>query len=353
MRSYQEARSDQASVVDQGGAAQPDGWRCATGPNTIQNNGGYCINRDFRGDPRDNRSRETRVNERIRAREVRLIDEDGQMIGVMSSGQALNLARERNLDLVEVSPMANPPVCKLMDYGRFKYEQAKKENEARKHQKTTELKEIRMRPRTDEHDLGVKVRKIEEFLGEGDKVKVGVIFRGREMAHPELGRQLLERVIAAMKAVAVLERPPIMEGKMMSMIMTRAPGWEPARKEAPEARERKKHGGQDGKNAPAAAQAAPLEVAEPAGGASAAPVAEVAESAETPAPPVADVETAPALEAPEANAEATENAEQPEASATPAPATEATAAPDATEPTVTGRPKTTSTRTRRAPAGAH
>jgi len=172
---------------------------------------------------------------------VRLIDEDGQVIGVMSSMQALNLARERNLDLVEVSPMANPPVCKLMDYGRFKYEQAKKENEARKHQKTTELKEIRMRPRTDEHDLSVKVRKIEEFLGDGDKVKVGVIFRGRELAHTELGRRLLDRVIAELKAAAVLERPPLMEGKMMSMIMTRAPGWEPPKKVAPEVRGRKDH----------------------------------------------------------------------------------------------------------------
>jgi translation initiation factor IF-3 len=185
------------------------------------------INRDLRG---DHRPRETRVNERIRAREVRLIDEDGQMIGVMPGVQALALARERNLDLVEVSPMAVPPVCKLMDYGRFKYEQAKRENEARKHQKTAELKEIRMRPRTDEHDLGVKVRKIEEILGEGDKVKVSVVFRGREMAHPELGRNVLEKVAAALKGVALQERSPIMEGRMVSMMLSRAPGWEPQKK---------------------------------------------------------------------------------------------------------------------------
>lgn len=196
----------------------------------------YLINRDFRG---DNRPRETRVNERVRAREVRLIDEDGQMIGVMSSAQALALARERDLDLVEVSPMAMPPVCKLMDWGRFKYEQAKKENEARKHQKTVELKEIRMRPRTDEHDLSVKVRKIEEFLAEGDKVKVGVIFRGREMAHPELGRVVLDKITNELKGTAVLERTPIMEGKMMSMIVSRAPGWEPPKRTAPPPRERK------------------------------------------------------------------------------------------------------------------
>jgi translation initiation factor IF-3 len=166
---------------------------------------------------------------------VRLIDEDGQMIGVMPGVQALALARERNLDLVEVSPMAVPPVCKLMDYGRFKYEQAKRDSEARKHQKTAELKEIRMRPRTDEHDLGVKVRKIEEILGEGDKVKVSVVFRGREMAHPELGRSVLEKVAAALKNVAVLERPPLMEGRMVSMMLSRAPGWEPQKKTAPPA----------------------------------------------------------------------------------------------------------------------
>jgi translation initiation factor IF-3 len=161
-----------------------------------------------------------------------LIDEDGQMLGIMPAVQALGLARDRGLDLVEVSPMAMPPVCKLMDYGRFKYEQAKKENEARKNQKVTELKEIRMKPHTDTHDLMVKVRKIEEFLADGDKVKVGVTFRGRELAHPELGRHLLERVIAELKGIATIERPPIMEGKMMSMMVARAPGWEPPKKAA-------------------------------------------------------------------------------------------------------------------------
>jgi translation initiation factor IF-3 len=187
-----------------------------------------------RGDRGDNRARETRVNERIRAREVRLIDEEGQMVGVVPTQQALALAREKNLDLVEVSPMAVPPVCKLLDWGRFKYEQAKRENEARKHQKTVELKEIRMRPRTDEHDLGVKVRKIEEILGDGNKVKVSVVFRGREMAHPELGRVVLDRVASALKGVAVLERAPIQEGRMISMMVSRAPGWDPKKQAAPE-----------------------------------------------------------------------------------------------------------------------
>jgi translation initiation factor IF-3 len=158
---------------------------------------------------------------------VRLIDEDGQPLGIMTPMQALSIARERDLDLVEVSPMAMPPVCRLMDYGRFKYEQAKRENEARKNQKTTDLKEIRLSPRTDDHDLNVKIRKIEEFLGDGDKVKVSVRLRGRENAHPELGRQLLDKIVEALKHAAVVERPPIMEARIISMILSKASGWEP------------------------------------------------------------------------------------------------------------------------------
>jgi translation initiation factor IF-3 len=171
------------------------------------------------------------VNERIRAREVRLIDENGEMIGVMPPQRALEIARERDLDLVEVSPNAVPPVCKLMDYGRFKYEQAKKENEARKNQKTITLKEIRLSPRTDEHDVDVKTRKIQEFLAEGDKVRVSVKFRGPEMRHPDIGRKLLDGIAEVLKGTAVIERSPIMEGKMMSMIVSRAPGWEPPKKQ--------------------------------------------------------------------------------------------------------------------------
>jgi len=173
------------------------------------------------------------VNERIRAREIRLIDENGEMMGVMPPGRALDIARERNLDLVEVSPNAMPPVCKLMDYGRFKYEQAKKENEARKHQKTITLKEIRMRPRTDEHDVAVKTRKIQEFLAEGDKVRVSVQFKGAEMRHPDLGRKLLDQIADVLKGTVTIERSPIMEGRMMSMIVSRAPGWEPPKKQQP------------------------------------------------------------------------------------------------------------------------
>jgi translation initiation factor IF-3 len=172
------------------------------------------------------------VNERIRAREVRLIDENGEMIGVMPPGRALDIARERNLDLVEVSPNAVPPVCKLMDYGRYKYEQAKRESEARKNQKTITLKEIRLRPRTDEHDIEVKTRKIQEFLAEGDKVRVSVQFRGAEMRHPDIGRKLLDEIAEVLKGSATIERTPVMEGRMMSMIVSRAPGWEPPKKQA-------------------------------------------------------------------------------------------------------------------------
>ena len=173
------------------------------------------------------------MNERIRAREVRLIDENGEMIGVMAPMRALDIARDRNLDLVEISPNAIPPVCKIMDYGRHKYEQAKKENEARKNQKTITLKEIRMRPRTDYHYVEVKTRKIQEFLAEGDKVRVSVQFRGAEMRHPDLGRKLLDEIAEVLKGTATIERSPMMEGRRMSMIVSRAPGGEPPKKPTP------------------------------------------------------------------------------------------------------------------------
>jgi len=180
------------------------------------------------------------VNERIRAREVRLIDENGEMLGVMPPVRALDIARDRNLDLVEVSPNGVPPVCKLMDYGRYKYEQAKKENEARKNQKTITLKEIRMRPRTDDHDVEVKTRKIQEFLADGDKVRVSVQFRGPDMRHPDIGRKLLDGIAEDLKGIATIERSPVMEGRMMSMIVSRAPGWEPPKKQAAPSTEKNK-----------------------------------------------------------------------------------------------------------------
>jgi translation initiation factor IF-3 len=154
------------------------------------------------------------------------------MMGVMPVARALAIARERDLDLVEVSPNAIPPVCKLLNYGRYKYQQAKKENETRKNQKTVTLKEIRLRPRTDDHDIQVKVRKIIEFLTEGDKVRVSVQFRGPDMRHPEIGRKLLDGIVEDLKGIAVIERPPLMEGRVMSMMVARAPGWEPPKKQS-------------------------------------------------------------------------------------------------------------------------
>jgi translation initiation factor IF-3 len=252
----------------------------------------------------DNRPRETRVNERIRAREVRVIDDDGQMLGVMTPQAALAMARERNLDLVEVSPMAMPPVCKLMDWGRFKYEQSKKEHEARKHQKVTQLREIRMKPRTDDHDIEVKVRKIQEFLAEGDKIKVSVIFRGRELAHPDLGRVLLDQVTEQLKGTGIIERTPLMEGKMMSMIVSRAPGYDP-----------KKQSGAAAKAQPADSAQVARPAATPPPGAAPAPVAVATPAAAAPAP----AESVPAPEvAP--SAPAANGAAHP---ATPAPASTA------------------------------
>ena len=171
----------------------------------------------FRGEraiPKD-----LRVNERIRAKEVRLIDENGQQLGVVSLSEALQIARERNTDLVEVAPTAVPPVCRLLDYGKFKYEQTKREREARRHQKVVLLKEIRLRPKIDEHDIGFKMRMAQRFLQEGSKVKFTVIFRGREVTHPQLGRQVLEKVTSQLRDVATVEKPLAMEGRNLTLIL--------------------------------------------------------------------------------------------------------------------------------------
>jgi translation initiation factor IF-3 len=167
-------------------------------------------------------ARELRINERIRSREILLVGENGERLGVIPLPQALEMAREADLDLVEVAPNAVPPVCRLLDYGKFKYEQAKKERESRKGQHASVLREIRMRPKIDSHDLEMKARNAEKFLKGGDKVKVTVMFRGREMVHPEIGRALLERVAEQLKDVSVIERPANMEGRFLSTIL--APG---------------------------------------------------------------------------------------------------------------------------------
>jgi translation initiation factor IF-3 len=160
------------------------------------------------------------VNERIRIREVRLIDEDGKQYGIIPTRDALEIARERGLDLVEVQPNAAPPVCRLMDYGRFRYEESRKERESRKKAKAAVVKEVRIYPKIDPNDLKTKTRQAQRFLEAGDKVKVTVLFRGREMLHQDIGRNQLERVIADLNSVATVEAGARMEGRMLSAILT-------------------------------------------------------------------------------------------------------------------------------------
>jgi len=150
---------------------------------------------------------------------VRLVDADGEMVGVVTIEKALERAEQAGLDLVEVSPNADPPVCKILDYGKLKYQEQKKKSEARKKQKTIEVKEIKMRPNIDTHDYDVKMKAIHKFIGEGDKVKVTIRFRGREMAHQELGMQLLQRVRGETDEEAKVEHEPTMEGRQMIMVL--------------------------------------------------------------------------------------------------------------------------------------
>ncbi len=166
-------------------------------------------------------TRETgpRVNDRIRGGDIRLIGADGENIGVVSPNRALMLAEEAGLDLVEISPTAVPPVCKIMDYGKFKYETQKREAEARKKQHIIEIKEIKFRPGTDDHDYDVKMRSVMKFLSEGDKVKVTLRFRGREMAHQQLGLDLLNRVAGDVGDAGKIEQMPKLEGKQMVMMI--------------------------------------------------------------------------------------------------------------------------------------
>ena len=170
---------------------------------------------------RDQRPRDSgpRINERIDAREVLLIDEKGQKVGVMSPRQALTLAEQVGLDLVEISPGTDPPVCKIVDFGKHKYQAQKKANEARKKQKVIEIKEIKMRPNIDTHDYDVKMRAIRRFFEEGDKVKVTLRFRGREMAHREIGFELLEQVRTDTSTIAKVESEPRFEGRQVVMVL--------------------------------------------------------------------------------------------------------------------------------------
>lgn len=160
------------------------------------------------------------INDEIRDREVRLISETGEQLGIMSARNAMEKAEEANLDLVKISPTANPPVCKLMDYGKFKFEQAKRDKEARKNQHVVEIKEVRMSPGIDVGDFNVKLRNAQKFLGEGDRVKVTVRFRGREMAHTEIGRELLLRFADTCSEFAVMDKEPKLEGRHMNMFLS-------------------------------------------------------------------------------------------------------------------------------------
>src|SRR5688572_20374879 len=160
-----------------------------------------------------------RVNRRIRVPEVRVIDADGAQLGILRTDEALRRAEEAGLDLVEVSPKAMPPVCKIMDFGKFKYETAKKTKEARKHQSTVTVKEIKFRPKTDDHDLDFKVKHIRRFLQEGNKAKLVVVFRGREIVHPETGQDMLKQVFEATQDIAMIEQAPLMEGRRMLMVI--------------------------------------------------------------------------------------------------------------------------------------
>jgi translation initiation factor IF-3 len=160
-----------------------------------------------------------RINDAIRVREVRLIDENGDNVGVVARQDAMDRAVNAGLDLVEISPDAEPPVCKIMDYGKFKFEQQKKAAEARKKQKIVEIKEIKMRPAIDDPDYDVKMRAIKRFFDEGDKVKVTLRFRGREMAHQELGMAVLQRVKAELESIAKVESEPRLEGRQMVMVL--------------------------------------------------------------------------------------------------------------------------------------
>ncbi len=158
-----------------------------------------------------------------RIRDVRVIDDEGQPIGIMSARDALTLAQEKGLDLIEVAPQAQPPVCRIMDYGKYKYEQGKREREQHKKSRQQEIKGIKMRPVTQEHDFQVRVKHTQEFLEKGDKVKVTIQFKAREITHPEIARKLMDKMILAIADHAIIEKPPSLEGKMLTMILSPKP----------------------------------------------------------------------------------------------------------------------------------
>jgi translation initiation factor IF-3 len=160
-----------------------------------------------------------RINEQIRARDVRVVSDTNEQLGVMSLRSAQQIAEERHMDLVEVAPNGKPPVCRIMNYGKYRYEQQKREKEAKKKQKILTLKEVKLRPNIEDHDFYVKMKAAQRFLAEGSKVKVTIMFRGREMSHPELGRNLLVRFADELKEIAHVEKDPKIEGRNMTMVI--------------------------------------------------------------------------------------------------------------------------------------
>jgi len=176
-----------------------------------------------------------RVNERIIAKEVRLVGEKGEQLGIMTLADAREVARKHNLDIVEVAPTSVPPVCRLLDYGKYKYEQAKKEQQARKSQKVSLLREVRLRPKIGIHDFEAKARTARKLLTEGDKVKLTLMFRGREATHPEVGWKVLQRMVESLGDVASLERQAIMEGRRMNIILAPSSSKAKIKEEAKEA----------------------------------------------------------------------------------------------------------------------
>lgn len=164
-------------------------------------------------------SKNLRINERIRVREIRLISDDGSQRGIVPTVEAMRLARESGLDLVEVAPQANPPVCKILDYGKYRFEMDKKQRDAKKKQRVQVLKEIRVQPKVHAHDMDFKARYVQDFLENGDKVKVTIRYKGRELAHPELGFGVMENILARINTEYVIEKKPLMEGRNMSMTL--------------------------------------------------------------------------------------------------------------------------------------
>lgn len=173
-------------------------------------------------------ARDVRINREIRAREVRVIDPEGKQLGILPIVEALRAATNFELDLVEVSPKAEPPVCRIMDFGKFKYQQSKKAHEAKKKQVIVHIKEVKMRPKTEEHDFQFKIRHIERFLKEGDKTKVMIVFRGRELAHPDLGRNMMNRIVEETKTFGKIEQDPRFEGRNYVMILAPLQSLKPA-----------------------------------------------------------------------------------------------------------------------------